>query len=149
MKRNNLDASKLMYGISYGDHIMNPEGIVKELESMLTGTANAFLVRLWRNAPLSEAAFVQIANFAVKNNMPFGFLYATQHAPEGQISHISPALCQKLRSIAGDLFMGEVYGESGSEVGAKDKGYFTENRRPNHAPMPPQDTQTMTRAAKD
>lgn len=149
MKRNNLDASKLMYGVSYGDHIMNPEGIVKELESLLVGTANAFLVRLWRNAPLSEEAYLEIARFAVKQNMPFGFLYATQHAPEGEISHISPELCQKIKAIGGELFLGEVYGESGSEVGAKDKGYFTENRRPNHAPMPPQDTQTMTQAAKD
>lgn len=149
MKKNSLDASRLMYGVSYGEHIMNPEGITKELEELLVGTANAFLVRLWRNAPLSEESYLQIARFAVEHNMPFGFLYATQHAPEGELSHISPALCQKLKEIGGDLFLGEVYGEAGSEVGAKDKGYFTENRRPNHAPMPPQDTQTMTQAAKD
>lgn len=149
MKRNNLDTSRLMFGVSYGDHIMNPEGIVKELESLLVGTANAFLVRLWRNAPLSEESYLQIARFALQHNMPFGFLYATQHAPEGEVSHISPALCERLKQIGGELFLGEVYGEAGSEVGAKDKGYFTENRRPNHAPMPPQDTRTMTRAAKD
>ena len=147
MRKNSLDASRLIFGVSYGEHVMNAEGLVKDLQTLLEGRANGFLVRLWKNTPLSRETFLELARFAVEKNMPFGFLYATQHAPEGMISHITPELCSSLREIAGDLFLGEVYGESGSEVGAKDKGYFTENKRPNHAPMPSQDTCTMQLAA--
>lgn len=148
-RKTSLNASKLMLGVSYGEHVMNPDSIVAELEALLVGTANSFLVRLWKKAPLPEKAFLDIAHFAVAHRMPFGFLYASQHAPEGCISHITPELYQKIHKISGDLFLGEVYGEAGSESGAKDKGYFAECRRTNHAPMPPQDTETMAQAAQE
>ncbi len=146
-KYNTLDASVMLYGISYGEHTMNPEGLVSELDELLTGRANSFLVRLWKSAPLSEETYLAIARFAKERSMPFGFLYASQHAPEGEKCHIIPSLLEKIKSISGELFLGEVFGEAGSEVGAKDKGYFTEGRRPDHSPMPDQATKTMTEAA--
>lgn len=148
-KYNSLDASVMLYGVNYGDHIMRPDTLVAELSDMLEGTANAFLVRLWHDVPLEEKTYIEIAEFAKSKNIPFGFLYATQHAPKGEISHISPKIYEKIGQICGELFIGEVFGEAGSESGAKDKGYYTEGRRPNHSPMPPQDTLTMSDARRE
>jgi len=42
---------------------------------------------------------------------------------------LNAALVQKLDELAGDLFLGEFFGEAGSDKAAKDKGYYGRRQR--------------------
>lgn len=127
-RQNELDASVLLTGLSYGEHVMRPDRVVEDLKSTLENCANAFIVRYMRGTVMNDETYCDIARFAKERNMPFAFLYAYQFAPEGKRSHFTEKIIREVKEIAGDLFLGEMFGEIGSEKAAKDKGYFNPGR---------------------
>lgn len=142
-RQNSLDASVLLTGLSYGEHVMDAEHVVDELRHTLSGCGNSFIVRCQPDRPMSRDMYVAIARYAKENGMPFAFLYAYQHPPKGKRSHLDAELVHDIRAVAGELFLGEMFGETGSEEAAKDVGYFVEG----HAPALPR-AETMAEARR-
>lgn len=97
---------------------------------------------------MTDETYCALAKFAKEKNLYFGFLYAYQFPPKGKRSHLNAALVQKLDELAGDLFLGEFFGEAGSDKAAKDKGYYVEGSEVIALQMPPQDFNDML-AAKE
>ena len=145
---NTLNASLLLNGVSYGEHVMNPETVVEDVEKLVRDCSNTFIVRCQPDRPMTDETYCALAKFAKEKNLHFGFLYAYQFPPKGKRSHLNAALVQKLDELAGDLFLGEFFGEAGSDKAAKDKGYYVEGSEVIALQMPPQDFNDML-AAKE
>lgn len=147
-RENNLDASLLLNGISYGEHVMNPETVIEEVDALTRGSANAFIVRCNPEKPMSDDTYFSLARYAKERGLHFGFLYAYQFPPTGKRSHLDAELVGGMEKIAGDLFLGEFFGEAGSDKAAKDKGYYVEGSNVIALQKPPQSFKDM-REAKD
>lgn len=145
---NTLNASLLLNGVSYGEHVMNPGTVVEDVEKLVRNCSNTFIVRCQPDRPMTDETYCALAKFAKEKNLHFGFLYAYQFPPKGKRSHLNAALVQKLDELAGDLFLGEFFGEAGSDKAAKDKGYYVEGSEVIALQMPPQDFNDML-AAKE
>ena len=145
---NTLNASLLLNGVSYGEHVMNPGMVVEDVEKLVRNCSNTFIVRCQPDRPMTDETYCALAKFAKEKNLYFGFLYAYQFPPKGKRSHLNAALVQKLDELAGDLFLGEFFGEAGSDKAAKDKGYYVEGSEVIALQMPPQDFNDML-AAKE
>lgn len=140
---NTLDASLLLNGISYGEHVMNPHSVIKEVDELVQGSSNAFIVRCNPEKPLSDEMYYALARYAKERGFHFGFLYAYQFPPAGQKSHLNEKLVRGIEKIAGDLFLGEFFGEVGSDKAAKDKGYYVEGSEVIALQKPPQNFKNM------
>ena len=44
-RQNTLNATKMLNGVSYGEHVMNADDIVGEVSRLTKGCANTFIVR--------------------------------------------------------------------------------------------------------
>lgn len=95
---NTLDASLLLNGISYGEHVMNPHSVIKEVDELVQGSSNAFIVRCNPEKPLSDEMYYALARYAKERGFHFGFLYAYQFPPAGQKSHLNEKLVRGQRS---------------------------------------------------
>ena len=137
MKRQNkLDPSLMLCGLHYGEHTMNPDRVTEDLDEILKDCANFFVVRCRKTSPMKPDMYRKIAQYAKDNGMPFAFLYAGQFPPEGRQSHFDADIITDVKNIAGDLFMGEMFGEIGCMKMCKDKGYFGWDKSLGRAPLP-------------
>lgn len=146
---NTLNASLMLNGISYGEHVMNPESVIEEVDELVRGSANAFIVRCNPEKPLLDETYFALARYAKAQRFHFGFLYAYQFPPAGRKSHLSAELVRGIEEIAGDLFLGEFFGEAGSDKAAKDKGYYVEGSQVIALQKPPQDFKNMREAKEN
>lgn len=81
---NTLNASLMLNGISYGEHVMNADRVVEDVDAQVRGCANAFIVRCNPAKPMSDEMYEALARYAVSKNYHFGFLYAYQFPPAGK-----------------------------------------------------------------
>lgn len=135
----------IINAVNVGDHGMNPKTIVYDLQKVCTDDYNAFVLRLG----LEEYAlsmFADIARFAKEHKKYFAYLYAYQFSPKGKESHLNKEVVAVTKEIAGEYFLGEIFGEAGSDKGAKSKGYFVENPEFEAMNMPPQTFENLTQA---
>ncbi len=136
-KQNNIKSDVILTGLSYGEHVMNADRVVTDLKEALDGCANSFVVRCQPENPMNKEMFLTVARYAKENNMHFSFLYAYQHPPFGRESHLTPDIIAEIREIAGELFLGEMFGESGSANAAVDENYFSSGGHPDDARVKP------------
>ena len=64
--------------------------------------------------------------YLADNKIYFAFSYATQHAPEGKECALSAELISDMKEIAGEYYLGEFFGETGSAYACKLPGYYVE-----------------------
>lgn len=148
MKRQNtLDTKKCLVGLNYGDHGVNEGALVDELDLLIAGTADVFVVRCHPDHPFSDQTYYGIAKYAKSRNVSFFILYSYQHPPKGRRSHLSPEIVKGIYEIAGDLFLGEIFAETGSQSCSMCEGYYVEVENDNLV-MPEQDFADMSAARK-
>ena len=148
MKRqNSLELNPTYIGLNYGDHGINPDSIISDLRRLLSGTANLFVVRCAPQNPLMPEAYRSIAQFARDEGMAFAILYAYQHPPKDRRSHLDKEVVRDIKEIAGDLFLGEIFAEIGSQSCSQDVGYYVEMENEKLI-KPEQDFSDMSAARK-
>ena len=124
---NKMDASKLYLGLNFGDHEVNPDTIIDEIKRETKNRADVFFLRSKSAVPLSEETYVALAEFAKKENMRFAILYAYQHPPKDRRSHLTASAVKRMKEIAGNLFLGEVFAELSSQSVSQDVGYYVDS----------------------
>ena len=124
---NKMDASKLYLGLNFGDHEVNPDTIIDEIKRETKNRADVFFLRSKSAFPLSEETYVALAEFAKKENMRFAILYAYQHPPKDRRSHLTASAVKRMKEIAGNLFLGEVFAELSSQSVSQDVGYYVDS----------------------
>lgn len=145
---NKLNSSKLVLGLNFGDHEVHPDTIVSQIEKEVENCADMFILRCKPASPLPDEVYVKIATLAKEKGLFFAILYAYQHPPKGKRSHLNKQTVDKITNIAGDLFLGEVFAETGSQSVAQDKGYFEIQNDYETLVKPPQNFPDMASARK-
>ena len=125
-KQNSIDASKCLVGLNYGEHGVNEAAIFEELDTLIKDSADFFVVRCNPKYPFKNETYLNIARFAKERGASFFILYSYQHPPEGKRSHLDRETVLGMYEIAGDLFLGEIFGETGSQNCSMDEGYYVE-----------------------
>ncbi len=145
MIKNIQNPKKLVLGLNFGDHSVNPETIVDEIKNEINGCADMFILRSKAAFPLPQETYVNLAKFAKKQNLSFAILYAYQHPPKGKRSHLDKDTVAKIKEISGDLFLGEVFAELSSQSVSQDVGYYVDSDYEKLI-KPPQDFNDMASA---
>ena len=105
----------IINAVNVGDHGMNPKKIVRDLKKICTDDYNAFVLRLG----LQEYAlsmFADIARFAKERKKYFAYLYAYQFSLKGQESHLNKEVVAITKEIAGEYFLGKIFGDYTAEL---------------------------------
>ena len=142
---NSLNANKLILGLNFGDHEVNPLTIIDEIKKEISGCADMFILRSKAANPLSQETYVSLAKFAKSKNLYFAILYAYQHPPRNKRSHLDKDTVKKIKDIAGELFLGEVFAELSSQSVSQDVGYYVDSDYEKLI-MPPQNFLDMQNA---
>ena len=148
MKRqNSINTSKCLVGLNYGEHGVDESAIIEQLDRLIGDSADLFVVRCHPDYPFSDGTYYDIARFAKARNKSFFILYAYQHPPIDRRSHLTREVVEKMNEIAGDLFIGEIFGETGSQSCSMNEGYYVETDN-DVLIKPNQDFKDMTAARK-
>lgn len=144
-KVNNMDASFIISGLGAGEH----QDAVVEMKEIISqfgrSQVDMVSVRL-RAQEYPEEMFYDVARTAKENKLYFAFLYAYQFPPKGKESHLTKEIIDQVKEIAGEYFLGEIFGEAGSDKAAKARGYFKEEPDCLATVMPPQNFENFTQA---
>lgn len=140
-----LNASLIISGLGAGEH----QDAVQEMKEIIAqfgkSQVDMISVRL-RAQEYPEEMFYDVARTAKENQIYFAFLYAYQFPPKGKESHLTKEIIKNVKEIAGEYFLGEIFGEAGSDKAAKAKGYFKKDPDCLATVMPPQDFENFTQA---
>ncbi|MCI6908181.1 MAG: hypothetical protein MR832_03385 [Clostridiales bacterium] len=117
-----MSESFAVSGIHVGEHSFVPEKLTEEFEARGVG-ALSFLTIRTRETQVEPVYFYEWARWCAAHRVYFMFLYTMQHAPAGKESQFTPEVVAKIREIAGPYFLGDQIGETGTEYGARPRGY--------------------------
>jgi hypothetical protein len=109
-------------GIHVGEHSFVPEKLTQEFEARGVDRMSFLTIRT-RTEQVAPEHFYEWARWCREHRVYFMFLYTIQHAPKGRESQFTPEVAANIREIAGEYFLGDQIGETGSQYAAKPKGY--------------------------
>ena len=135
---------EILYGFHVGEHGFVEDKIMDELREYAARGINFITIRPPNGRLIAEHYYLEWASFLAAQHMYFIFLYAIQYPPKGEKAHITPETVAKIKEIAGDYFLGDMLGETGSSYACKLPGYYSTGRQE----MPAQDATDM-QMAKD
>jgi len=133
---------KILYGFHVGEHGFVEDKIMEELKEYAAHGINFVTVRPPSGRKIPAHYYLEWAKFMAEHQMHFIFLYAIQYPPKGERAHITPETVAKIKEIAGDYFLGDMLGETGSSYACKLPGYYGTGRQV----MPAQDAADMQQA---
>lgn len=127
-----MEKDIIMSGIHIGEHSFESEKIIDELRVRCVEPGYNFVtIRTWRE-PVEQEYFIEWAKYLAENKVYFVFLYTIQSAPAGKETHLTKETVDKIKEVAGEYFLGDMIGETGSSYACKFPGYYTEaNERSN------------------
>lgn len=138
----NKQYDKVLYGFHVGEHGFEKDKILAELKEYAARGINFITIRPPNNQKVEESYYLEWAKFMAEQKMHFIFLYAIQYPPKGERAHITPETVAKIKEIAGNYFLGDMLGETGSSYACKLPGYYGTGRQV----MPAQDAADMQQA---
>ena len=123
-----MEKDIILHGVHIGEHSFESDKIIDEInERCIKPGFNFVTLRLGsplRNDEIPQQNLIDWAKYLAENKIYFTFLYTVQHAPDGRSSFFDKETVLKMKEIAGDYFLGDMIGETGSSFACKMKGYF-------------------------
>lgn len=118
----------ILNGIHIGEHSFEPDKIIDEInERCIKQGLNFVTIRTGNNqrrSGIPQEYFIKWAKYLAENKIYFNFFYTVQHAPFGKESYFEKETVEKMKEVAGEYFIGDMIGETGSSFAAKFPGYF-------------------------
>lgn len=114
----------ILNGIHIGEHSFKPQDVIQEIYDRCIKPGYNFVTIRTNREQVPQEYFIEWAKYLAQNKIYFIFLYTVQHAPEGRKSQFTPETVAKMKEIAGEYFIGDMIGETGSSGACKMKGYF-------------------------
>ena len=90
---------------------------------------NFITIRPPNYAKVEASYFIEWAKFLAEHKMYFIFLYAVQYPPKDMEAHFTFETVAKIKEIAGEYFLGDMLGETGSSYACKLPGYYGTGRQ--------------------
>ncbi len=167
---NKFDTSKILAGAAFPRPTMTVGEVAEMMDKITCGSTD--IINIGMNLDFGDLSEIEgksvdivnigmnpdnyvkeviyeIARIAKERGIYFTFLYAYQCAPKGKRSHLDEETVKKLKEIAGEYFIGEMLGETGTTLAGKARGYFVEEGVEPYCmalKRPPQNFKNMTEA---
>ncbi len=114
----------VLNGINIGELSFDKENMMNEIKTRCIDKGFNFVSIRPRGEAVEQECFVEWAKYLAENKIYFVFLYATQHAPEGKDCWFTAETIAKMKEVAGEYYLGELFGEAGSYYACKLPGYY-------------------------
>lgn len=111
-------------GVHIGEHSFVPENILDEIETRCVKPGCNFVTIRTTREQVAPELFYKWAEYLAQKKVYFVFLYTMQHAPAGKESQFTKEMVDKIKEIAGEYFLGDMIGETGSIFACKFPGYY-------------------------
>ncbi|MBE6965335.1 MAG: hypothetical protein E7441_04790 [Ruminococcaceae bacterium] len=120
-----MERDIILNGVHVGEHSFVPDKILDELrERVVEPGFNFVSIRPRRGGEIPQEFYIEWAKYLAENKIYFAFLYMVQFAPKGRESLFDAETVDKIKKIAGEYFLGEQLGETGSNCACKLPGYY-------------------------
>ena len=118
----------ILNGIHIGEHGFVPEKIKQEIyERAVKPGYNFVTIRTRRVEDVPQHYFIEWAQYLTDNKIYFVFLYTIQNSPKDRDSFLEKETVAQIKRIAGEYFVGDMIGETGSSFACKWPGYYRKN----------------------
>lgn len=114
----------ILNGANIGEMSFDKDNMIAEIKSRCVDGGFNFLSIRPRGTYIEQESILDWVKYLAENKIYFAFLYATQHAPEGKESWLTAETIKQMKEIAGEYYLGELFGESGSKYACWLPGYF-------------------------
>lgn len=126
-----MEKDIILNGIHIGEHSFEPDKIIEEInERCIKRGLNFVTIRTGNNqrrTGIPQEYFIKWAKYLAENKIYFNFFYTVQHAPFGKESYFEKETVEKMKEIAGEYFLGDMIGETGSSFAAKFPGFYAKD----------------------
>lgn len=121
-----MNKDLILNGVQIGEHSFVKEHIIDEIRERCIDYGFNFVSLRPRGEAIEQEYFVEWAKYLAENKIYFVHNYATQHAPQGQKSWLTEETIGKMKEVAGEYYLGELFGETGSKYACWLPGYFVD-----------------------
>ena len=118
----------ILNGVQIGEHGFVPEKIIEEIKERCVDYGFNFASLRPRGDAFPQEYFIKWAKYLAENKIYFIHNYVTQHAPEGMECRLTAETIAKMREVAGEYYLGELFGETGSQFACKLPGYYVDRK---------------------
>lgn len=122
-----MDKDIVLNGVHIGEHSFEPDKVIEEINERCIKPGFNFVTIRTRYERLPQETFIKWAEYLAKNKIYFIFLYTIQNMPEEIDSQFDRETVEKMREVAGEYFIGDMIGETGTHCACIFPGYFDEN----------------------
>ena len=114
----------VLNGIHIGEHTLDPQKVIEEICVRAVEPGLNFVTIRPTLTDVSQKDFILWAKYLAENKIYFNFLYTVQYAHNGRESLLDKDTVSKIKEIAGEYFVGDMIGETGSSGACTAAGYF-------------------------
>lgn len=123
-----MERDIILNGIHIGEHNFRADNMIEELYNRCVKPGYNFVTirpfYMGRRKELPQEYYIEWAKYLAENKIYFIFFYLIQFAPDGKDTHLTAETVEKIREVAGEYFLGDMIGETGSSFACKFPGYF-------------------------
>jgi len=123
-----VDKDFILSGVHIGEHSFHVESILDELKERCVDPGHNFVtIRPPSHRFVPQEYYVKWAQYLADNQVYFVFLYTCQRTPSDRRSHLDPETVTKMKEVAGQYYLGDMLGETGSTFACFYKSYGDNN----------------------
>lgn len=119
-----MERDIVLNGVHIGEHSFEPEKVIDEIYERCVKPGLNFVTIRTREELVPQHYFIEWAKYMAEHKIYFVFLYTVQHVAEGNDSQFTPETVAEMKKIAGEYFIGDMIGETGSSFACKFPGYY-------------------------
>ena len=120
-----MEKDIVLNGIHIGEHGFDPASVKQEIEERVLKPGYNLVTIRTRREQVPQDVFLDWAKYLSDNRIYFLFLYTIQNCPPGRDTQFEPETVAKMKEIAGEYFLGDMIGETGSSGACMHAGYFS------------------------
>ena len=123
-----MERDIILHGVHLGEHSFEEDKMIEEInERAVKKGLNFVEIRVARRE-IPRETYVKWAKFMAEKKIYFAFLYTVQFAPPEKGSMLDKETVDAIREVAGEYFLGDMLGETGSSGACKAAGYFVTSK---------------------
>ena len=103
---------KTLFGAHVGEHGFVESAVLDEIKDYVKKGLNFVTIRPPYERKVDEKYYYEWAKYLADNHVYFIFIYALQYPPKGQVSHLTPEICARVKEIGdGEVVLVDKNGE--------------------------------------
>ncbi len=126
-----MERDIVLNGIHIGEHSFEPDKVIDEIYERCVKPGLNFVTIRTRTDRVPQHYFIEWAKYLAENKIYFVFLYTVQHVSPEYDSQFDKETVAEMKRIAGEYFIGDMIGETGSSFACKFPGYYRNIKKRN------------------